>query len=477
MNSLRAALEGEAPYRTVREALGGAEEGVWVVGGALRDASLGRPVVDVDLAVTGSPEEIARRVARSAGGPFFPLSEAFGAWRAMDRARHWVCDVSSLGGQTIEEDLAKRDFSVNAMALPLGEGELVDPLGGLADLDRGVLRVLSKEAYAADPLRPLRLARLATQLELEPDSHTEELTRRAANRVTEASPERIFAELRRILIDPRVLNGLGMADRLGLTAAILPELHALHGVQQSHFHHLDVHDHTLEVLREWLELERDLERVFGTHAGRVRDVLDEPLANDLTRGQALRLGALLHDIGKPASRGQRPDGRVTFIGHDSIGAGMIGDLCRRLRTSERLREYLAGLARHHLVLGFMVHERPLERRTVYRYLTACQPVEVEVTALSCADRAATRGRGSDRGIAAHLDLAAELMRECLHWRAAGPPRPPLRGDELAGELGIAPGPQVGALLERLEEASFTGEVRTREDALALARRLRQDLAT
>jgi putative nucleotidyltransferase with HDIG domain len=292
--------------------------------------------------------------------------------------------------------------------------------------------------------------------------------------VAEAAPERAFAELRRLVTAERVIDGLELADRLGLVAAVLPELAALHGVEQSHFHHLDVHGHTIEVLRQLLEIERDPASVFGTDlATRVEAVLDEPLADELTRRQALRFAALLHDIGKPATRGVLPNGRVTFIGHDSQGAQVVDAICRRLRTSERLRTFLAAITRRHLVLGFLVHERPLSRAAVYRYLTVCQPVEIEVTVLSCADRLATRGRNAEAAIAKHLDLARELLEDALRWREHGPPRPPVRGDELAHALGIEPGPEIGALLERLEEASFTGEVATREDALAFARRLRE----
>jgi poly(A) polymerase len=473
-------LREAAPVRAAREALGSRDERAWLVGGTVRDALLGRPVRDVDLAVEGSAEEAARAVARAAHGPAFPLSEEFGAWRAI--GRDWVCDVSPLQAPTIERDLALRDFSVNAMGVPLEDGvaTLVDPTRGSADLEHGVLRVLGgpaleDSAYARDPLRPLRLARLATELGFRPEPETERLTREAAGRVPLASPERVFAELRRLIIAERVLDGLELADRLGLVAAVLPELAALHGVEQSHFHHLDVHGHTLEVLSRLLEMERDPEATFGPElAPRLQAALDEPLGDELTRWQALRFAALLHDIGKPGTRGERPDGRVTFIGHDSLGEEMVSAVARRLRTSERLRRFLAGITRHHLVLGFMVHERPLSRAAVYRYLTTCEPVELEVTVLSCADRLATRGRNADAAIALHLELARELVAEALGWREHGPPRPPIRGDDLARELGIPAGPEIGALLARLEEARFTGEVETPEEAVAFARRLREN---
>lgn len=473
-------LQAEPRVRAVREAIGDA----WIVGGTVRDALLDRPLRDLDLAVPGDPEAAARAIGRALGGPAFQLSEQFGAWRVVLRDGGFTCDVSPLQGETIEADLARRDFSANAIAVPLASegagGAPIDPEGGMRDIEARRLRVLGGEAvessaYALDPLRPLRLARLATELGLTPDERTERLTLEAAAGVTGASPERIFAELRRLVVADRVLSGLALADRLGLLAAVVPELAALHGVEQSRFHHLDVYGHTLEVLREQLTIERDPAAVFGPELGpRVAELLAEPLADELTRAQALRFAALTHDIAKPATRQVLPNGRVTFIGHDTVGEDVIAGICRRLRTSERLREFLGAIARNHLALGFLVHERPLDRAAVYRYLRTCSPVEVEVTVLSCADRLATRGANADRAIELHLELGRELMEAALDWRESGPPKPAVRGNRLARELDIEPGPELGALLAQLAEARYTGDATTPEEAVALARRLRQN---
>ncbi len=439
----------------------------WIVGGALRDELLGREVTDIDIAVEGDPEAAARELAAEVRGPVFRLSEAFGAWRVVDRRAGRVYDFAPLQGDTIEADLRKRDFTVNAMARPRDGGDVIDPLGGSADLESRTLRVLGPEAYESDPLRPLRLARFAAELGFEPDEETERLTASAAPRVSEASGERVFAELRRLVMAPGAVEGLALADRLGLLGSVLPELADLHDVDQSHFHHKDVYGHTLEVLERLIELERDA-------TGELREVLGAPLADELTRGEALRFAALLHDIGKPATHDVRDDGRVTFMGHDRLGEEMVRAVCRRLRTSERLSRFLEAVTRHHLVLGFLVHDRPLDRRGVYRYLKRTSPVEVEVTLLSCADRLATRGKNAERAIDAHLELAHELMPAALDWRRNGPPRPPLRGDELAEELGIDLGPELGRLLAELEEAAYAGEVTDRAQAVELARRLRDN---
>ncbi len=471
-----AALHEAEAVRVAREALAGRR--AWIVGGAVRDALLGRAIVDVDLAVEGSPEEAARAIAKVGRGPFFQLSEEFGAWRAMGPAAdRWVADASPLQGATIEEDLTRRDFAINAMAVPLEpekapEAALIDPLGGAADIESRTLRVLPG-AYEADALRPLRMVRLATELGFAPDAETEEATRAAAERVPRASGERVFAELRRLLVAPGVVAGVDLADRTGVLAAVLPELTDLHGVEQSRYHHLDVYGHTLEVLEHQVAIEADPAQVFGPELGaRVAAELSEPVGDELNAWQALRLVALLHDIAKPRTRGELPDGRVTFMGHHEVGVEMIDAICARLRTSERLRTFLGAVTRFHLILGFLVHERPLSRALVYRYLKTCQPVELEVTVHTCADRLATRGANADDAIAVHLELARELAAEALEWRAR-PPHPPVRGDDLARELDIPPGPELGKLLARLEEAAFAGEAPTREEALALARRLRE----
>jgi poly(A) polymerase len=450
----------------------------WIVGGAVRDELLGRPVHDLDIAVTADPERVARAVAKDLGGPVFKLSGAFGAWRVIDSRDDQVLDFAPLQGETIEEDLSRRDFTVNAMARPaalegsaIAAGELIDPLGGRADLEARTLRVLGPSAYERDPLRPLRLARFVADLGFAPDAETERLTAAAAPRVPEAAGERIFGELRRLVIADGALAGLQLADRLGLLRAILPELAALHDVEQSSYHHLDVYNHTIEVLARQIELEGRLEELFGADATRLRRILDEPLADELTRAQALRLGALMHDIGKPETRGVLPEGRVTFIGHDKVGERMVRAICRRLRTSERLSRFLEGLTRHHLALGFLVHERPLDRRQVYRYLVSTTPVEVEVTLLSCADRLATRGRRAGEATGPHLELAAELMHAALDWREHGPPSVPVRGDELAREVGILPGPELGRLLGEIAEAVYAGAIENREQAVELGRRL------
>ena len=451
------------------------EAGAWIVGGAVRDAILGREVTDLDLAVGGDPERAAKALARAGDGFAFELSSEFATWRAAGRDRDWQIDATALRGATIEADLGARDFTVGAVAVPLGGGEPIDPFGGIDDLERRLLRVVAADALRADPLRLLRAARLAADLGLELEPGTAALVRAESGLAAGPAGERQLAELRRLIGGPDPLRGVALLDELGLTAAVLPELEALRGVEQGPNHHLDVHGHTLAVLEQTLAVESDLVRFAGAErAAATRELLDEPLADEISHGTALRFGALLHDIGKPATKGER-DGHVTFIGHDSVGAEIVGGICRRLRASGRLSRHLQALTREHLRLGFMVHEAPLPRRRIYEYLRATQPVAADVTLLTVADRLSARGSGpfaTEEAIEAHLGLARQMLAAALDWRRDGPPEPLLRGGELAADLGIAPGPELGDLLAELEAAQYAGEVSTREEALERARRLR-----
>ncbi len=472
--SLAGNLEAASLVGLARRALrdGGAE--VWIAGGAVRDAALGREVADLDLAVAGDAEQAAKAVAREGDGHAFELSAEFATWRVAARDQSWQVDATALRGETIEVDLAMRDFTLGAVAVPLSGGEPIDPYDGLADLERRLLRVVTEESFRSDPLRLLRAARLAADLGLTVDPGTVALARSEAALAAGAAGERQLAELRRTIGGPDPMRGMALLDELGLTAVVLPELEALRGVEQGPNHHLDVHGHTLAVLEQTLEVESDLERFAGERAAETRDLLDEPLADEMSRGTALRFGALLHDIGKPATRGER-DGFVTFIGHDSVGVEIVAGIGRRLRASSRLTRHLQGLTLHHLRLGFMVHEAPLPPRRVHEYLRATEPVAADVTLLTVADRLSARGSGpfaTEEAIEAHLSLVRQMLAAALDWHRQGPPEPLLRGDELAAELGIAPGPELGELLAEIEAAQYAGELGTRAEALDRARRVR-----
>lgn len=437
----------------------------WIVGGAVRDILMAEPVADVDIALRGDAELAAKHLAKAFGAARFPLSDAFGAWRIKDGSLPFVVDITPLQGDTIADDLARRDLTVNAIAVPLRPGEIVDTTGGLADLERRSLRMVSPDAFRADPVRIVRLARLAEQTGFGIDEATRLRARMDAGTLTRSAGERIFDELRRIALLPDAWRALGHLDEVGGLGVIVPELEEGRGLEQTPYHHKDVLGHTLEVVQHACAIRADPAQVFRSDGPAIAAILGEELADDLTRAEALIFACLFHDMAKPATYAVTPDGRATFFTHDRVGADMAEDWCRRFKTSRRLRETVALCVRRHLGLGFMVHRQPLSLRQIVRYLDTVAPAQAESLVLSCADRLATNGpRTTPPQISRHLDVARQVARQLIRLRTDGTPTPLLNGLELAALVGRAPGPWTADLVAALREEQIVGLVRTRAQA-------------
>lgn len=468
-----AALE---PHRTHLAALLGDDaDSTWLVGGVVRDALLGRPLVDVDLATGADPERVARRIAKVAGGTAFPLGERpegeKGLWRVatIDGAGAEVqYDVCALRGGAIEADVAERDFAANALALPIAQGSVTDVIdlhGGLDDIEHRRLRMVSSAALDDDPLRMLRAARIAHLLEWTIDDETVTAIRTRAARAAEPAGERTFHELKLLLLHPEARRGWRLLETLGLDAVLLPELDACRGMRQSRFHHLDVHDHTLAVLDNCEDIVEatDFWLPMPAEAGLQR----APWTQD--QRLVVLLAALAHDLGKPATRTEREDGRVGFVGHDDVGRTIVDQLAARWKWSTHMRRAVGQLVGTHLALGFLLHtdRGPRDRWRLRRHLGHVVP---EAVVLSLGDRLATSGLDDRRRwVRAHMELARQVWID--HWREVrdGVPEPLLDGLEVARAAGIDPGPQVGKLVAVLAEAQAVGEVSTREDAEQLVR--------
>lgn len=444
----------------------------WLVGGAVRDIAMGREVNDLDVAVAGPPEAPARRIAKGLGGVAFELSEEFPAWRVKDREDRWQVDVAELRADSIDVDLTLRDFTVGAVAVDLAGGDVLDPLGGLDDIGAGVIRACGPKSFVDDPLRLMRAARLVAQFGWEIEPGTLELGRAVSARANEPAGERTLAELILLMGSRDPLEGLTAMDWLGLFESVLPEIGRLHGVVQGPNHHLDVFGHTMEVVEGILRIESELERFTGDRAGEVSALLSQPLADGANRATALRLGALFHDCAKPQTRSEE-GGFISFRGHDKLGADQITSRFRKLRASRKLISYVSDLARHHLILGFLVTSMPLDRRQIFAYLDRTDPVSVDVTLLTVADRLAARGKAEIAGpgmVAGHLELASEMVGHALDWEENGPPEQFLPGNELADALGIEPGPKLGEVIKELASARYAGEIHDASDAVEHARR-------
>ncbi len=436
----------------------------WLVGGTVRDRLMGRPFSDMDVVIGSEDAGVVRSVASAVAGlcglPWFTLSSEFGGERMVWGTGH--LDLSPLRGPRIEDDLALRDFTVNAIAVPLGGGPPIDPCGGLSDIGSRRLRLVSPEAFRADPVRLLRAARFARTHGLAADTGLTSVARRDAHLVSSAAPERVLMEVMATLDVDGAPETARLWHDLGVLAVVFPEVAALEGVGQSTNHRHDVYGHTLEALDHVDGLLRDPTERFPEAAAAFSERIQQPVDGVATRRAALRLAVLLHDIAKPQTRHIDELGRLSFWGHEAEGAPMARQLCGRLRCSAALTGLVIKVVEGHLWLGFLQNRKPLWSHDEIGYLWLAHPWEPEVIAASVADRLATRGpMTADRFVWRPLTLARHLMWLWSERQRMGVPSLPLRGDELASLMGIEPGPNLGELLRALRLEWEAGELLNR----------------
>lgn len=455
----------DARFDELRRRLSAIGGSGWIVGGAVRDVILDRAVVDVDIALAGDAHQAAKRIAREYDAVRFPLSDAFGAWRIKDGRLPFQVDITPLQGGSIEEDLARRDLTINAIAVDLADGAVIDSVGGGADLAAGRLRMAGPDAFRSDPVRIVRLARLACETGFTIDEATRLRARMDAGGLGSTAGERIFDELIRIAKLVDAWRGFEILDDVGGLGVIIPQLEEGRGLEQTPYHHKDVLGHTLEVVRHACEMRADPTQLFRSAGPAVARVLAQPLADEMTRGDALMFACLFHDMAKPDTYAVTAEGRATFFGHDRVGADLAEQWCRRHKTSNRFRETMSQCVREHLALGFMVHRQPLSLRQIVRYLARTSPADVELIVLSCADRLATNGpRTTPPQIARHLDVARQVTRQMIELAERGTPTPLLDGTEIIAIAELPAGRWTAELVRALREQQIVGVVTTRDQA-------------
>lgn len=496
----RLGAEARALLAQVAKAAG---QDVWLVGGALRDAALGRESADLDLACADA-RGLAARLARTLKGTLVTLDEKSAVYRLVlkpSRGRRIVqIDVAGLQGKSIGEDLARRDFPINALALPLEAAAqaappasaFLDPRGGLKDLAAGVLRCETEQNIVDDPLRILRAFRVAAQLGLAVDEPTKKLLRKHRRLVREPAAERVSAELLGLLAVPGSSDWLGVMDECGVLTEVFEELEPGRRCAEDYYGEGGVLKHTLAVCARVDRLLTDLRKIHPK------------LAPDLERhfaergGPAFRgllmLSALLHDVAKPDTA-KRIGGRLRFFEHDTKGAVMAEKILRRLRLSREQIDTAAMIVRQHLRPGHLASGGPLTERAVYRFfrdlgddavglLVVCwgdhssympEPRLKKLLKTATADPARSdlsRLPEDARKTMKHLQLVTFLLRRWCELERAPEPERLLDGRDVMKALKIPPGPRVGELLERVREAQAEGEVKDRESALALLARLK-----
>ncbi len=446
----------------------------YLVGGAVRDAlrGPGQETRDLDLALPADPRAAVEALAGALGGAVVPLDDATTRWVFQESDEKWHLDVARYRGPTIQDDLFLRDFTVDAMAVPLLGGarrELLDPAGGMEDLRLRFVRHVYGAAFTDDPLRTLRAVRLAATLEGSIATETQPLIRQAAAGLARVAGERIRDEVVKIFGAEDAARWASAMEGLGLLAVLVPASAAMAEVPPSPPHQHDLWEHSLEVLRLLMRLLRDPGAWFPEDAAEIDRTANELLEGEIPRRSLLGLFALLHDVGKPSTRTIDPDGRVRFVGHVEAGAAILADLAAGLHLGRRATEFLDRMERAHMRPILLAAEKVVTPRARYRFFRDLGWLDLDVLLHSVADVGGTLGT-EDPAWWEHVGFVRDMLafrRERV--RPAQQARP-LTGDEVMALTGIGPGPLVGHVLEKVAEAVALGQAHSRADCRKLVLR-------
>ncbi|MFH0989322.1 MAG: HD domain-containing protein [bacterium] len=426
---------------------------VYVVGGYVRDLLLGRQVKDIDIVVEGSGIDFARVVAREFNEAQVVVFEKFGT--AMlplrDRKIEFVgarkesyqkdSRKPAVAGGTLEEDLSRRDFTVNAIAVSLNAdtfGTLHDPFFGQHDLAAKILRTPLEPAatFADDPLRIMRAMRFASQLGFSIEPNAFQAAKEMGHRLTIVSQERISDEFLKVMASPKPSIGLSLLHECGVMNGIFPEVAQLGGVdQRKDYHHKDVFLHTLKVV----------------------DTVAEKSSNIW-----LRMVALLHDIAKPRTKSYKEGIGWTFHGHEELGARMAKSIFRRMKFPLEFVPYIEKLVRLHLRPMALVDEGVTD--SAVRRLLFEAGNEVDDLMILCRADITSKNPKLVAQVLENYDLVAQKMNEVEEKDRMRNWQPPLRGEEIMLVCGLEPGKLVGVLKETVTDAILDGRIPNDHDA-------------
>jgi putative nucleotidyltransferase with HDIG domain len=448
----------------------------FLVGGTVRDKLLGRPSHDWDF-VCERALPAAKAIAGRLSAKLITLDEQHRIYRIVmpDRV---TLDFAERQGKTLEHDLARRDFSINAMAMPLSMRTVIDPFGGQKDLKKRVLRALSRKAFQEDPLRLLRAYRLAAQFNLTIAASTLNWIQ-AEHRLLKAggvARERVREEFLRLLSQPASAPALEQMDRSGLLTVLFPELEAGRRVGQVYYGKGGVVKHHLQSVAnvEWLLEHVASGRGVGfikdkTILTRVQSYAGEPVGGH-PRAALLKLGALLHDVGKPATA-EVIRGRLRFFGHEEVGGQMVGRMLEALRCSRQEASLIRLWVRNHMRPGSLANAPQMTDKAMARFFRDMGEDGVGMLIVSLGDHYTYLARSKWAKGTDPVERTAGRLLEAyyLHHDAVLPPKV-MDGHALMKKLRLKPGPLIGELLEAIRDAQSEGKVRTAEDALAYARK-------
>lgn len=431
----------------------------YLVGGSIRDFFTKKcEFCDRDISIKGA-ENFARKLANKFDATFIELDNENKIYRVVLKDKINFLDISEMQGNSIEDDLKRRDFTINAIAYDLSNEKFIDVTGGLNDLKNKVLRHIDDKNFEEDPLRVLRAFRFYSMTGFE---MTEELVKALKKYMPLAlvpAKERINYEIMKLFGGDYASSALLKMDELGLLEKIIPQVKEMKNVPPNTHHHLDLFHHVIETVRQ-------IEIIYAGLSGFEKEHMDAVDFGGFPRINHLKLAGFLHDIGKYSTWTIEESGRHRFIKHDDVGSKMVVPLLRDLKFSKKQIEYVSCMIKNHIYPSNVIVAPILNEKVMMRYVRKMGENVVDNIILAKADRLSARGVDiTEEVVNSNINGLNKLLEFYLSKKDSLTPLPKLLdGREIMTLLNIKPSPKLGEIISALNEAQLNGDVTTPEDA-------------
>lgn len=442
---------------------------IYLVGGVLRDFYLNKENFDKDIIVDKiDAEEFAKKLAKSIDASFVPLDEENKIYRLVLKDKINCIDIANPIGKTLEEDLTRRDLTINSIAINLKILEIIDINDGLKDLKSKKIRHINEQNFVDDPLRLLRVYRFQSMLGFGLDNELVKIVTKHASKIHKSAVERINYELLKLFSGDYCAKTLLEMDKTGLFGEILPISQELKKVPPNLHHHLNLFEHSIEVTKQ-------IQEIYEKSSPEIKKHLQKVDFGGLTRLAHLKFAGFLHDIGKPSTWTiEEETGKHRFIKHDDIGSKMAANILRQRKFSKKQIDYVQKMIKYHIYPSHIVNNPEINDKIYMRFIRKMGDEVIDIIILAMADRLSARGTDiTDEIVEKNIKNLKSLLNFYLTVKDTLKPLPKLlSGEEVMELLNIKPSKELGEIIKSLKEAQLSGDISTKKEAVKFVRQFK-----
>lgn len=465
MNNIIEKIQNNSLIKLIKPYL---NNNTYIVGGFMRDLIIGKESSDIDLVVpTNTSKILSKQLADILNAHLVTLDDQNSIYRIVFDNKKDYIDIADCEGFTIQDDLKRRDFSINAIAFDIKNNLLIDEHDGINCIKNGIIKEISEKNISDDPIRLLRAFRFQSELGFSLHRNLEKIIEINAKKISQTAAERINVELIKLFEGKNCVKALNNMDKYEILELLIPEIKDIKRIPPNSHHHLCLFDHSLEVVRQ-------LELYYQKSPAVVKDHFEEILYAGHKRIAYLKIAAFLHDIGKPATwEIDQVTGRHRFIKHDDVGAKIVEKPLKHLKFSKKQISYIQKIIKYHLYAANIANDNLVGEKAVTRFFRKMENEVIDLIAIAYADRLAARGPDiTQEMVENNINQLRFLLNKYLDIKNTLSPLPKLlTGNDIMEMFNIYPSPKLGQILKDLNEAQLSSEITTKDQAIDFVKNL------